>query len=98
LDSGICPIVHWTVTVGAQFVVSSWLFPSGAGSQPTLDDYKKMAARINEIEQAAQHGSLQYVYHNHNFELKALRGHKIGYDVSLAETDPAVIDFELDCG
>ena len=41
---------------------------------------------------------MQYAYHNHNFEFRALGDHKIGYDVLLNETDPSLVDFELDCG
>ncbi|MGO9598092.1 MAG: sugar phosphate isomerase/epimerase family protein, partial [Isosphaeraceae bacterium] len=85
-------------TVGAHFAVSSALFPPTAGSPPTLDDYKKLAALINDLGQKAKQASLQYAYHNHNFEFKALDEHRVGYDILLEETDPALVAFELDCG
>ena len=83
--------------VGAQYVVCSALLPSGS-QQATVDDYKKMAARLNEIARMAKQSSLQYAYHNHNIEFAKLDGRTIGYDVLLAETDPALVDFEVDCG
>jgi sugar phosphate isomerase/epimerase len=84
--------------LGAHFVVSSALFPPGRGAQPVVDDYKKMAAHLNEIAGQAKQAHLQYAYHNHNFEFKDLGDHKVGYDVLLNETDPSLVDFELDCG
>jgi sugar phosphate isomerase/epimerase len=92
------PVFDDAHALGVHFVVSSALFSSGEGAQPTVDVYKKMAAHINDIAQKAQQAGLQYAYHNHNFEFKPLDGNTIGYDVLLSETDPSLVDFELDCG
>jgi sugar phosphate isomerase/epimerase len=94
----LSPVFDDAHALGAHFVVSSGLFPPGAGAQPTVDTYKKMAAHINDIAQRAQQASLQYAYHNHNFEFRDLGDGKLGYDVLLSETDPSLVDFELDCG
>ena len=94
----LSPVFDDAHVVGAHFVVSSALFAPGEQAQPTLDDYKKLAARPNDIAQRTQEAGLQYAYHNHNFEFRALGDHKIGYDVLLNETDPSLVDFELDCG
>jgi sugar phosphate isomerase/epimerase len=64
----------------------------------TLDDFKKIAARCNEMGEQAKKAGLQFGYHNHNFEFKPLTGGGIGYDVILRETDPSLVKFELDCG
>ena len=64
----------------------------------TLDDYKKIAARCNEMGEQAKKAGMQFAYHNHNFEFKPQAGGAIGYDVVLRETDPALVKFELDCG
>jgi sugar phosphate isomerase/epimerase len=45
----------------------------------------------------AQRAGLQYVYHNHDFEFVPQPG-GIGYDVLLEQTDPALVQFEIDCG
>jgi sugar phosphate isomerase/epimerase len=94
----LSPVFADAQALGVHFVVSSGLFPPGEGAQPTVDAYKKMAAHINDIARGAQRAGLQYAYHNHNFEFKDLGDGKIGYDVLLAETDPSLVDFELDCG
>ncbi|MBB6143177.1 sugar phosphate isomerase/epimerase [Silvibacterium bohemicum] len=84
--------------VGAHFAVCSAMLPPSASTQPAVEDYKNMAARLNEIGKTAKQAGLQYAYHNHNMEFRKLDGGKIGYDVLLAETDPALVDFEVDCG
>lgn len=94
----LSPVFADAQALGVHFVVSSGLFSPGEGAQPTVDAYKKMAAHINDIARGAQQAGLQYAYHNHNFEFKDLGDGKIGYDVLLAETDPSLVDFELDCG
>jgi sugar phosphate isomerase/epimerase len=94
----LSPVFADAQALGVHFVVSSGLFAPGESAQPTVDAYKKMAAHINDIARRAQQAGLQYAYHNHNFEFKDLGDGKIGYDVLLAETEPSLVDFELDCG
>jgi len=84
-------------TVGARYVVSSALFPPKSGSQ-TLDDYRAMADRLNELGRRSRQAGLQYAYHNHNFEFRKLDGDRIGYDVLLKQTNADLVAFELDCG
>jgi sugar phosphate isomerase/epimerase len=66
-------------------------------SQLTLDDFKRMADKANQIGQKAKEAGLQYAYHNHNFEFKDYGG-QTGYDLLLKETDPELVKLELDCG
>jgi sugar phosphate isomerase/epimerase len=98
------------MALGAPNVVSSVLPPRNvsltSGYAPLLemlnsmtgDDFKRTAARANEIGQKAKANGLQYSYHNHNFEFRDLGGGQIGYDILLHETDPSVVKFEADCG
>jgi sugar phosphate isomerase/epimerase len=92
------PVFEDAQALGAHYVVCSAMLATSPGSAPTADDYKTLAARLNDIGKQAQQANLQYAYHNHNFEFRAFSDGKIGYDVLLAETDPALVDFELDCG
>jgi sugar phosphate isomerase/epimerase len=94
----LSPVFEDAKTVGAHYAVCSAMLPPSASSQPTVDDYKQMAARLNEIGRLAKASGLQYGYHNHNMEFRKLDGEAIGYDVLLKETDPALVDFEIDCG
>jgi sugar phosphate isomerase/epimerase len=95
-------------TLGAHYVVSSVLLHTtlpGFNAEKmretikafTLDDFKKVAAKANEIGAQAKKAGLQYAYHNHNFEFRDYDGHT-GYEILLSETDPALVKFELDCG
>jgi sugar phosphate isomerase/epimerase len=99
--------------LGAQFAVSSFLYDLfGAGNPlPTkpidqltpmppigLDGFKKIAAHMNELGTQAKAAGVQYAYHNHNFEFERLPDGRFGYDVLLAETDPSLVKFEIDCG
>jgi sugar phosphate isomerase/epimerase len=95
-------------TVGAEYVVSSVLTANdpAKGRQDflkvlntmTADDFRRTAAKANEIGQKAKTAGLKYAYHNHNFEFRDLGDGQTGYDILLKETDPAVVNFEADCG
>ncbi len=92
------PIFDDAHALGVDFVVSSALLSFGAGDGASVDYYKKMAAKLNSIAQKTHDVGLQYAYHNHNFEFKDLGAGIIGYDILLSETDPSLVQFELDCG
>jgi sugar phosphate isomerase/epimerase len=92
------PVFDDAKAVGAHYAVCSAMLPASASSRATVDDYKKMAVRLNEIGRMAKAHGLQYAYHNHNMEFGKLDGETIGYDVLLKETDPTLVDFEIDCG
>jgi sugar phosphate isomerase/epimerase len=99
--------------VGAQYVVSTLLRP-GTGTAPvvrpelkpfanyirmmTLDDAKHTAELANHVGESAKRAGLRYAYHNHFFEFGDQGGESIAYDVLLKETDPALVQFEIDCG
>jgi sugar phosphate isomerase/epimerase len=64
----------------------------------TLDDAKVTAALANKIGAQAKKAGLQYVYHNHFFEFVDTGKGVVAYDVLLRETDPELVQFEIDCG
>lgn len=55
-----------------------------------------LAARLNKAGAALAAQGVQLLYHNHNCELQRVEGEKRGYDILLAETDPAHLNFEFD--
>jgi sugar phosphate isomerase/epimerase len=108
---GIDQAIPYAKEVGARYLISSVTFPKAPEpgkfdmktilaqlSAFTLDDYKQIAARCNEMGAQAKKAGLQFAYHNHNFEFKPQAGGAIGYDIVLKETDPDLVKFELDCG
>ena len=61
----------------------------------TPEDLKTIAARVNQAGALCKAAGLKLAYHNHDFEFKPVGGTTL-YDVLLRETDPALVDFELD--
>ena len=108
---GIEEAAPYAAEVGSKYVISSVMLPKDPEpgkvdfkvileqlSALTADDFKKIAARCNEAGEKAKKAGLQFAYHNHNFEFRPLAGGKVGYDIILSETDPALVKLELDCG
>ena len=87
-------------TLGVQYAASGSLralIPGTHSGGMTIEEAHRTAELANRLAQQARRAGLQYVYHNHNFEF-ASQGDTVGYDVLLAETDSALVQFEIDCG
>jgi sugar phosphate isomerase/epimerase len=80
------------MAVGHQWVVVPWL---AAEIRRSLDDYRKIADRLNRIGEAAQKAGLQFAYHNHDFEITPLEG-RVPLEVMLESTDPKRVSYEMD--
>lgn len=61
----------------------------------TLDDVKSSITVLNKTAEQAKKAGLQFAYHNHDAEFRAVEG-KIPYELFLAETDPELVKMELD--
>ena len=61
----------------------------------TIDKFKIVAERLNIAGEQAGKAGLQVAYHNHDFEFVEQNG-QIGYDIILAETDPALVKLQID--
>ena len=64
-------------------------------SRASLDGYYRMAERFNAWGEVCDRAGLRFAYHNHAFEFELADG-LVPYDVLLDETDPALVEFELD--
>jgi sugar phosphate isomerase/epimerase len=62
----------------------------------SLDDYKKLAGKLNIAGAAAKKAGLKLAYHNHDFEFKDWGGGQTGFDIFLKNTDPSLVFFEMD--
>jgi len=78
--------------VGQRYVVVAFIGPA---ERRTLDDWKRVAALFNKAGEASRSRKIQFAYHNHDFEFTPIEG-TIGYDVLLAETDPTLVQLEMD--
>jgi sugar phosphate isomerase/epimerase len=61
------------------------------------DRWKRMAAELTEIGRKLKADGVNFGYHNHNYEFVKV-GDSTGFDILVAESDPAFVSFELDVG
>ncbi len=78
--------------VGHRYLVVGWTPPE---ARRTLDDYARLAAGFNRAGAEARAAGLQLAYHNYDYECVPLGG-RLPYDVLLAETDPQLVQLEID--
>jgi sugar phosphate isomerase/epimerase len=78
-------------TIGHRWLVVPWI----PEERRTLDGYKRTAEAFNRAGADAHGAGLRFAFHNHDFEFAPL-GDTTGYDLLLAETDPALVEMELD--
>jgi sugar phosphate isomerase/epimerase len=69
----------------------------GQQAQLTLDDYKRVADSFNRIGEKISKAGMKFAYHNHAMEFIDYSGTS-GFDYLLAQTDPKIVHYELDCG
>lgn len=92
LRDGAQPLLEAAAEVGHDYVTIAWLNPE---DRQTVDDYKGWADTFNRIGELCHEFGLRLAYHNHEFEFMSL-GDQVPFDILLDETDPALVDFELD--
>ena len=61
----------------------------------TLDGYRQLAEDLNRAGEAAKEYGLRVGYHNHAHEFERM-GRMSPYSVIIKETDPSLVDLELD--
>lgn len=76
--------------IGMKYLIVPWV-----GPQKTIDDYKKQADKFNDYGQICKKAGLKFAYHNHDYSFKLVEG-QIPQDVLMTNTDPGLVDFEMD--
>jgi sugar phosphate isomerase/epimerase len=64
----------------------------------TLDQVKNFADIFNSVGEACRKADLRFAYHNHSMEFKEIEEGGMMYDLLLQQTDPNLVDFEMDLG
>ena len=82
-------VVRYNQTVGNTNLVN----PMGQFS--TYDNLMLQCEEFNRIGKLLREEGITYLYHNHEFEFRTIRGKAI-YDYLLENTDPEYLSFELD--
>jgi sugar phosphate isomerase/epimerase len=100
LRSGHCGIdANWQRTVdqaaesGQEYLVCSSLPFSG----DTIANYQRVSERFNKAAEDCKKVGVKFGYHNHDFEFRK-DGDQVLYDILLKNTDPALVNMELDLG
>ena len=78
--------------MGLKYAIKPWL-PEEL--RVSADSYRKVAKELNIIGEVMKSKGVQFGYHNHDFEFKAVDG-QIPYDILLEETDRDLVTFEID--
>ena len=78
--------------IGHHWVTIAWIPEE---KRKSLDDWKAHAALFNRAAAQAKSAGLRFAYHNHDFEFKDF-GDVIPLELLLKETDPSLVDFEMD--
>lgn len=84
--------IESALILGHRYLVLPAINPE---SRASLDGYYRMAEQFNAWGEACDGAGLRFAYHNHAFEFESADG-QVPYDVLLDETDPALVEFELD--
>jgi sugar phosphate isomerase/epimerase len=63
----------------------------------SADDWKWNADQLNEVAKRVHAEGMKFGYHNHYAEFHRHDGF-LPYDILLQETDPKLVDMEMDCG
>jgi sugar phosphate isomerase/epimerase len=79
--------------LGVECVVCSSVPGNLANSS---DGFKQAAEQYNQWGSQAKNAGLKFGFHNHNIEFREFDG-KTGIDILLGNTDPALVQWQMDC-
>ena len=92
LAAGVDAVARDAKTLGASYVVVSWIPHTGAFSEK---DARTAIGKFNSWGEALKKQGLHFCYHPHGFEFAPF-GHGTFFDLMAAETTAGTVDFELD--
>lgn len=87
------PLIEGAAAIDNHYFTIAYL---GEPIRKSLEDYKKITARLNEAAELVKQAGLKLAYHNHDFEFKTYEGGATGYELMLNGTDKNLISFEMD--
>ncbi len=78
--------------LGCKYVINSWIDEKDR----TAAGYRRQADMFNKVAADMRRAGLRYGFHNHEFEFQKMDGNLTGYDLLMQNTDPTLIDMEID--
>jgi sugar phosphate isomerase/epimerase len=91
-SGGVREAIEAAEGIGHKYLVYAWLPPE---ERKSLDDYRRLAERLNRAGEECGRAGVQFGYHNHDFEFTPMEG-RIPYDLILEATDARLVKMELD--
>lgn len=79
--------------LGVKYCMQPWIVDE---ARKTIASYQRMAADWNMVGKIMKENSIQFGYHNHNFEFDTVEGKVPYFDIMMTELDKDLITFELD--
>ncbi len=76
--------------IGIKYLICPW-----KGPQKSIDEFKKFADEFNQKGEVCKKNGIRFAYHNHDYSFVNING-EMGQDVMMKNTDPSLVDFELD--
>ncbi len=78
-------------TLNKKYITWPWLAPK----YRTIEQFKRLADKLNIIGEQVTNAGLGFAYHNHDFEFIEEQG-ETGYQIILDRTDAALVKLQLD--
>lgn len=88
-------VIEASETLGHKYIVNPSIDRALA---KTSDGWKTAAEKFNWAGKESAHSNIQFAYHNHTEEFKALPDGKLPYDILLSECDAKLVKMEMDIG
>ncbi|GAB5518904.1 MAG: sugar phosphate isomerase/epimerase [Rhodothermales bacterium] len=91
LNNNLSPILDIAETIGFKYIVLPYI-----GQEMQNDaGYRQLVEACNRIGAGCNERGIGFAYHNHDFEFAAM-GDETAMDFILTNTDPELVDIELD--
>jgi sugar phosphate isomerase/epimerase len=91
-DDAWGPLLDQAAAMGHRWVIVPFVGNEFRGS---LASWQRLAGRLNVLGAKARALGMRAGYHNHDFEFAPVDG-TTGFDIIAGETDPSLVDLELD--
>jgi sugar phosphate isomerase/epimerase len=88
-------LVEDALDMGKKYMICYWPWLDG-GPGKTLDDFLRATERINTAGNLCKEMGINFAFHNHDQEFIPLDRYQWAYEAILENTDPGVVDMELD--
>ena len=92
LRSNMQGIVDAAAEIGHDYVTIAWMPEE---MRRNADDWYRWVDDANRLGELCRAAGMRAAYHNHDFEFHPIEG-VVPFELLLAETDPTLVDFELD--